>query len=129
MKAKLSRKYQARNRLMRNQLSSLVLFESVTTTVAKAKQLKTEAQSLISKLKQSTDEVNTKRYLGSLLYGGAKIKAYDMRDSFDCVKTYRLEERFGDGAQRMMVKLVISQVKKPAEKQAKAESKVTKSKK
>jgi len=126
MKIKLSRKAQARNRLMRNQLSSLILFESVTTTVAKAKALKAEAQSLISKLNSSTDEVNTKRYINSVLYGGAQLKAYDKRSDFESIKTYKLDERFGDGAPRMIVKLVVAQAKKV---EAKKESKPTKSKK
>ena len=126
MKSKLSRKYQARNRLMRNQLSSLILFESVTTTVAKAKQLKTEAQAFISKLNTSENEVNIKRYINSLLYGGAQMKAYDIRKEVSCVKTYKLDERFGDGAQRMMVKLVVNESKKTPEKK---ENKPVKSKK
>jgi ribosomal protein L17 len=111
---------------MRNQLSSLILFESVTTTVAKAKQLKTEAQAFISKLNTSENEVNIKRYINSLLYGGAQMKAYDIRKEVSCVKTYKLDERFGDGAQRMIVKLVVNESKKMPEKK---ENKPVKSKK
>lgn len=126
MKSKLSRKAQARNRLMRNQLSSLILFESVTTTVAKAKALKAEAQSLVSKLNSSTDEVSTKRYISSVLYGGAQLKAFDKRLELLSIRTFKLHERFGDGAPRMIVKLII---KESAKAETKKESKTTKSKK
>ena len=109
MKVKLSHKSQPRKRLLRNMLSSLILFESITTTSAKAKALKSEAQSFISKLNKETDAFNLKRMIAANLYGGAKQKAYDMKNDFETVKSYKIDERFGDGAPRMIVKLIIKE--------------------
>jgi large subunit ribosomal protein L17 len=126
-KLKLSKKSQPRKRLLKNLVSSLILFEQITTTAPKAKALKGEMQSLISKLKSMDNEVNSKRYLASVLYGGAKVKAYDFKDLYKEVKLFKLGRRFGDNAETVMVKLVREETKtaKSAEKKDKA-TKVTK---
>lgn len=105
-KLKLSKKFQCRKRLIRNLLSSLILFEQVKTTSQKGKALKGEMESLMSKISKMDNEVNAKRFLGSVLYGGAKEKAFDYRSSFKAVKIYKLERRLGDGAQTVLVKLI-----------------------
>ena len=92
-------------------LSSLILFEQVKTTTPKGKALKGEMQSLITRLKSMDNEVNAKRYLASTLYGGAKEKAYDFKDSYKDVRIFRLQKRLGDGADTVLVQLVKLEVK------------------
>lgn len=101
-------------------VSSLILFEQVKTTAPKAKALKSEMESLIFKLKAMDNEVNAKRYLASTLYGGAKEKAYDFRNSYTCVKLYKLDRRLGDGAQEVIVRLEKAQEAKPEERKPSA---------
>lgn len=115
-KIKLSKKFQARNRLIRNMVSSLILFEQIQTTPQKAKALKAKAEEFFSKIKKMDNEVNTKRYINSILYGGAQDKAFDFKDSFKHIKTYRIENRLGDNAQMMIVKLIIEE-KTPVKKE------------
>lgn len=102
-KLKLSRKFQARDRLMRNQLSSLVLFEKVTTTEAKAKALKSEAQKLVCKINSSKESYNLIRDLKKTLYGGSISKAVDTKGQFESVSIAKLDNRFGDGAKKAIV--------------------------
>lgn len=104
-KIKLSRKSQQKKRLVKNLLSSLILFEEVKTTSAKAKALKQDGQRLISKIKTEKNEVNLKRYIHSQLYGGAREKAYDNKDLFEGIAIYKLSKRLGDGANIVIVKL------------------------
>ncbi len=128
-KLKLSKKYSYRNRLIRNLVSSLILFEQIKTTGPKAKAVKAEMESLIAKLNKFSDEVTAKRYLASYLYGGAKQKAYDYKDSFKSVRLYKLDTRIGDGSQVVLVKLDKSEpVSKPKEKEV-AEKPKSKAKK
>lgn len=120
-KIKLSKKSQVRDRLLRNLLSSLILFEEVKTTTAKAKVLKAKASSFISKIK-SDNTVNTKRYIASELYGGAKDKAWDYRDKLEVVKSYKLAGRLGDNAEVSIVKIIVKEESKPTkEKPTKVE--------
>ena len=106
-KIKLSKKFQVRNRFIRNMLSSLILFEQIQTTPQKAKALQAKAGEFFNKISKMDNEVNTKRYIKSVLYGGAQEKAFDYRTSFKHIKTYRVANRLGDNAQMMIVKLVI----------------------
>ena len=115
-KLKLSKKSQVRKRFLRNLLSSLILFEQVKTTSPRAKALRGEMQSLISRLKSMDNEVNTKRYIASTLYGGAKEKAFDLKDSFKDVKLYKLGRRLGDNAETVLVKLVREEAAPKVEK-------------
>jgi len=111
-KVKLSKKNQVRNRMIRNLLSSLVLFEQIQTTPQKAKALKSKASSFFGKINKVDSEVSLKRYISSYLYGGSKQKAYDYRSKFESIKTYKVKNRFGDNAEQMIVKLVFSEEKK-----------------
>jgi len=121
-KIKLSRKSQQKKRLVKNLLSSLILFEQIKTTSAKAKALKQDGQRLISKIKSEKNEVNLKRYLSGELYGGAREKAYDNRDLLTSIEIYKLSKRLGDGANIVIVKLSKSQLS-PAEVKEKASEK------
>ena len=104
-KIKLSRKSQQRKRLVKNLLSSLILFEQVKTTSTKARALKQSGQRLISKIKSEKNIVSLKRCLASELYGGACEKAFDNRDLFQDIAVYKLSKRLGDGANIVIVKL------------------------
>jgi ribosomal protein L17 len=97
MARKLSRKFQARKRLIRNQLSSLVLSGKVVTTSSKAKLLKSETQKMISVLKK-LEGINRTRMIHGLLYGGAIKKMDNEFDSYQKVMLYKLNSRKGDGA-------------------------------
>lgn len=110
-KIKLSKKNQARNRLIRNLLSSLILFEEVQTTPIRAKALKAKAESFLAKIDKMDDEVNCKRYIASILYGGAKAKAYDFRKNFEAIKFYKVGNRAGDNAEQTIVRLKTKEIK------------------
>ncbi len=102
---KISRKSQNSNRLNRNMVSSLFLYEQVKTTTAKARILKQEAQRVISKINSSDDALILQRYLKGYLYGGAVKKAIDTKGIFVAVTTFRTSERFGDGTMMSLVSL------------------------
>ena len=104
-KLKLSRKFAARDRLIRNQMSSLILFEKVITTLPKARALKSEAEKLVSKINSSNEKFNLVRDLAKVLYGGSVSKAIDTKGTFVSVSMVKLDTRFGDGAKRAMVML------------------------
>jgi ribosomal protein L17 len=112
-KIKLSKKFQARNRLMRNMLSSLILFEQIQTTPQKAKAVKAKASSFIAKIKKVEDEVALKRYIAATLYGGSKQKAFDYKDKYTSIKIYRIGNRFGDNAEQVIVKLGLAEEQAP----------------
>jgi len=97
MARKLSRKFQARERLMRNQLSSLVLNGKVITTLSKAKLLKSEMEKLIQKTGK-LEAVSRKRMIGGTLYSGAVKKLDDEYKTYKNVAIYKVYSRRGDGA-------------------------------
>lgn len=102
---KISRKSQNSNRMNRNMVSSLFLYEQVKTTVAKARILKQEAQRVISKINSSSDTLILQRYLKSYLYGGAVKKAIDTKGLYTGVTIVKTSERFGDGTMMSFVSL------------------------
>ena len=101
-KNKLSHKKSARDRLIRNLLSSLVLYGEISTAAAKAKVLKSQAQKLIH-LKDEQEGFNRKRLLEKILYGGA-TEMFESK-KYSSVSIFILDQRFGDGAQKMLVRL------------------------
>lgn len=107
MKFKLSRKFQARKRLVRNQLSSLFLYGRIKTTKAKAKALKSEAQKLVSDLK-NTEGHNLVKRAREVLYGGASKKAVDIIASVKSISILSLPPRLGDGASSAIVVLNVN---------------------
>ncbi len=119
---KVGSKPQAENRLVRNQLSALVLFEQISTTLKRAKQLKSEMEVLLGKISACKDRVSLARFLKSRLYGGARIKMLDNPQRFKSVSVFRLRSRVGDGA--LMAKVVANPSnEKPAAKENKERSK------
>lgn len=107
-KVKISLKSQPRERMLRNQLSSLVLSGEIGTTVAKAKFLKREASSFFSKLGRISD-LEKSKLCRKVLYGPAIKKAQE--ENFGGVKIYRLDRRFGDGAEMAKVVVEITTIK------------------
>jgi len=115
-KPKLSRKFQPRKRLMKNQLSSLILFDKVKTTKAKAKVLKSQAQKLICDISK-LDSLQKIRRAKRELFGGAAIKIVDEIGKIKSVSLFNLSPRSGDGAPQALV--VINKVE---EKKSKTKS-------
>jgi len=116
MKKKLSLKYQARKRLLKNLLSSLILFEKIITTEALAKELKREAEKLTSEIKKSKNKMNEVRVARQYLYGGAQQKLIDKKESFRGVSSYRINKRRGDGASQVLVQIELKESKVQKEK-------------
>ena len=97
-------------RLVRNQLSSLFLNDTVTTTQSRASALKREAEKIISLLKQGEKSTGVVRLVKSTLYGGAQKKAMDEAKSISSVKIFKLGNRSGDNAPITKVILVKKEV-------------------
>lgn len=107
----LSRKYANRKSLLRNLATSLVLYEQITTTEAKAKITKEIVEKILSQAKKENlasrrkllevlfDENATKKVIEVLIPRYKNIKS-------GFIKSYRLKTRLGDGAQMMMLSLV-----------------------
>lgn len=107
----LSRKYANRKSLIRNLATSLVLYEQITTTEAKAKITKEIVEKILSQAKQET--LASRRKLLEILFDENATKKVievliprykDIKSGF--IKSYRLGNRLGDGAQMMMLSLV-----------------------
>lgn len=114
-KVKLSLKHQVRERMVRNQLSSLVLHGEIETTLPKARFLKSSAQRFFSRV-NSLDALEKIKYCKTKLYGGASSKAIDM--TVEKVALFKMAQRFGDNALMAKVRLIEKELpeKKPAEK-------------
>jgi len=98
-------------RMMKNQLSSLVMHEKIITTLPRAKKLKVEAEILISLLKKE-NTITLKRRIFNLLYSSASKKALDERLRYKSVSIYKLAERPGDGSKMAQVRINITEEKK-----------------
>jgi ribosomal protein L17 len=122
-KKKLSLKHQARKRLLRNLLSSLILFEKIVTREALAKAVKSEAEKLISKIKSSKNLADKAKLAQKYLYGGARQKLVDKGDSYESISFYRLNERKGDGAMRVLVQIEYKETGAASKKEKESETK------
>lgn len=103
-------------RLVKNQLTSLVINERLVTTQSKAKILKHEAQALISLLTTPTDLVNLRRKLNNILYGKAIDKVLEEGKFYKSVSIYKTKKRAGDSAMMSIVSLNMSKPEKQANK-------------
>lgn len=121
MKKITGKKDQCTARLIRNQLTSLVLYENITTTSSKAKTLKSEAQSLIAMVKKEQEPWELIRKVNKILYGGAVRKIIDKKDDFTSVSIIKSSNRFGDGVQKSIV--ILNSKEKKLEKKAKTTEK------
>ncbi len=123
---KFGRKKSNREHLIRNLLTSLVLYERIDTTVAKGKEIKTAFDRLIARNKSA--DFNAVRRLQKILFDRNAVKKtvkellprYSERTS-GFVRSYRLENRLGDSAEMIRLELVDRKV---FAKEAKAQTEV-----
>ncbi len=110
---------------LRNQLTSLVLYESVTTTTFRAKQLVSFANIFFNSVKSG--ELVAKKIAHSTLFDkNAVKKVYEeilpryIKDDTTFVRSLRLFPRKGDNAPQTMVALIAPlKVAEPAKKVSK----------
>lgn len=115
MKSKLGRKKANREHLVRNIATSLVMFEYVETTQAKAKEAKRYLEQLIARNKDN-DLSAKRRVLASLFDRNASRKLlnellprYENKKS-GFIHSYRLKNRPGDNAPMVRLELVDKKV-------------------
>lgn len=113
MKNSFSRTDGHRKSMMRNLVSSLILYEEIKTTQAKAKELKSTAEKLLQKSR--TNDLTARRILLSYLFDKNAVNKFfedilpkikEIKSGF--VKVYKIGPRLGDGAQMAIVKLDIA---------------------
>jgi len=106
----LSRKNAYRKSLKRNLATSLVLYERITTTTAKAKETKSVVERLINRSK--TGDLAARRRLLAYLFDEKATKKVlevlvprykDKKSGF--VRIYKLGTRLGDGAEESILEL------------------------
>lgn len=111
----LSRKRANRSSLIRNLATSLILYESMETTLAKAKEVKSYVDALMPKAQAG--DLNAIKYLNSVLFDKnavAKVlkelvpRYVERKSGF--VKIYKTGNRLGDNAPTARVELVDKKV-------------------
>jgi large subunit ribosomal protein L17 len=115
MNKKLSRKTDHRDHLLRNLLTSLVLYEKVDTTKSKSKILKSNFDRLIARNKKA--DLTARRSLFQILYDKKAvlkvieelIPRYKTRNG-GYVRSYNLKARVGDSAPMTRLELVDKKV-------------------
>jgi len=106
----LSRKTASRKSLLRNLATSLVLYERIETTEAKAKEVKPEIEHILA-LAKKNDLASRRRMLGYFFDENATKKVIEVlvprynKISSGFIKTYRKGKRLGDGAMIMIMEL------------------------
>ena len=118
----LSRKKDNRKSLLRNLATSLVLYEEVKTTEAKAKAVKPIVEHLIAIAQK--DDLAARRKLLSYLFDKKAVKKvfeaivprYKKLNS-GYVLSYRIGKRKGDSASLMILKLQEGEKEAPKEKE------------
>ena len=122
--AKLKRDVGARNSLLRNLTTSVVLEERVITTVPKAKAVQPIVENMITLAKRDT--LHTRRQAAAFLESPAAVKKlfdklgtrFGQREG-GYTRIVRLGNRKGDGAEQAMLELVGSELVKRAADRAK----------
>ncbi|KKP89226.1 MAG: 50S ribosomal protein L17 [Berkelbacteria bacterium GW2011_GWA2_35_9] len=134
---KLSRKIGHRRLLVKNMLTSLFLYEKITSTKAKIKAIKPITEKLLSRIKNSDNNVNLIRYLKKYLIGknviDKLIEVYqpNLKNNDKFVFKYNLNTRKGDGAELAMLKInpdlvKLAEVKEEKEMSEKSSKKILK---
>lgn len=108
---KLGRNRDARKRLIRNMVTSLILEERVRTSLAKAKAVRSRAEKVITKGRN--DSVHARRLVARMVYGSEAVKKvfdelgprYSDRPG-GYTRILRLGPRFGDAAEECILELV-----------------------
>lgn len=106
-----SRKKAHREHMLRNLATSLILYEKVDTTLAKAKEIKSFVERLLARSKGG--ELNTIRALNAVLFDrNATKKIIDellprYKDKkYGFIRSYHLKNRLGDNSPMMRLELV-----------------------
>lgn len=110
MPRSLSRKDNHRKSLLRNLITSLILYEEIKTTKAKAKEIRPIIENLINKAKRN-DIVTQRKLLGYLYDKNATKKVFEVliprykeiKSGF--IKIYQLKQRLGDSADIVIIKM------------------------
>ena len=113
--AKLGRKPEARRRMLRNLVTSLILEERITTSLARAKAARSAAEKIITKGRK--DSVHARRHVARYLYGSKAVQKvfnelgprYTDRDG-GYTRILKLGPRRGDAAEACILELVDSPV-------------------
>lgn len=120
MQKSLSRKIGSRNSLIRNLTTSLILYEEIKTTSAKAREVKRVSERLITMAKKSDPKsvYVRRKLLGYLFDKNATKKMFEVlvpryqKFNSGFVSTYKIGKRLGDGAELTIMKLREVEVKK-----------------
>jgi len=120
----LSRKYANRKSLLRNLITSFILYERIKTTTAKGKEIKPIMERLLTVAK--ANDLTARRRLMAYLFDENAVKKMlevyvprfkNIKSGF--IKTYRLGARLGDGADMIILELVEGEKEIPKEENAK----------
>lgn len=126
-----------REHVIRNIVTSLLLYEKVDTTAIKAKEAKSFLEKILAKAKDS--DLHTRRQISSVFFDkNASNKLFDelivryegRKSGF--IRSYKLQNRIGDNAPMIRLELVDKKVfvaPKKAEENSAANTKVEKSEK
>jgi large subunit ribosomal protein L17 len=108
---KLSRTKDARTRMLRNLVTSLIVEERVTTSLVRAKAARSLAERIITKGKNDT--VHSRRQVAGMVYGSDAVKKVfnDLGPRFNqrpggYTRILRLGHRSGDAAEAVILELV-----------------------
>jgi len=88
--------------MLRNQLTSLFLYEKIETSSAKAAELKKGAERLLA-IARSEDKLNTIKKLNNVLYANSAKKLFDERGIIESVSVFRSGVKLGDGSEKAIV--------------------------
>ncbi len=113
--AKLGRKPEARRRMLRNLVTSLIMEERITTSLARAKAARSAAEKIITKGRK--DSVHARRQVAKYVYGSKVVQKvfnelgprYADRNG-GYTRIFKLGPRKGDAAEACILELVDSPV-------------------
>lgn len=118
--AKLGRKPAARKRMLRSLVTSLILEERITTSLARAKAARSAAEKIITKGRNDT--VHSRRHVAGYVYGSKAVQKLfnelgpryvDRNGGY--TRILKLGPRRGDAAEACILELVDSPVKKSSD--------------
>lgn len=121
MRRKLGRKADYRQMMLRNLSTSLILYEKILTTEAKAKDTKSIVEKLLSTTK--SNNLHTRRAVSAyLLDRNATKKVFEVlipryaNRKTGFIESFHFDSRVGDGSRMMLLRLIQDQNKKLSEK-------------
>lgn len=116
MNRKLSQKNKHRTMMLRNLVTSLILFEKITTTQAKAKEVKGIIDKVIN-LAKKNNLTARRRLLGYLLDKNSVKKIFEvlipryLNRTSGYTYLYRYKPRLGDGTTMIIIQLIPEVIK------------------